>query len=121
MKEEENNLRERVLPKEYANLVERYRCLGAENKELREINNNLRESLEFATGFCKKCDETACPVRKSLQRARGEGETKCVAKWCETVPISAFTIYWWIREKGREYAEQRTSEAIAAWNRRVEG
>ena len=83
MKEEENNLRERGLPKEYANLVERYRCLGAENKELREINNNLRESLEFATGFCKKCDETACPVRKSLQRARGEGETKCVAEWCD--------------------------------------
>ena len=72
MEKEENNLRERVLPKEYANLVEKYRCLGAENKELREINNNLRESLEFATGFCKKCDETACPVRKSLQRARGE-------------------------------------------------
>ena len=47
------------------------------------------------------------------------GETKCVAEWCETVPISAFTVYWWIREKGREYAEQRTSEAIAAWNRRA--
>lgn len=48
------------------------------------------------------------------------GETKCVAEWCETIPISAFTVYWWIREKGRKYAEQRTAEAIAAWNRRVE-
>ena len=47
------------------------------------------------------------------------GETKCVAEWCETISISEFTIYWWIREKGREYAEKRVSEAIAAWNRRV--
>jgi hypothetical protein len=38
------------------------------------------------------------------------GETKCVSEWCETIPTSQYTIYWWIREKGKEYAEQRLSE-----------
>jgi predicted transcriptional regulator YheO len=37
-------------------------------------------------------------------------ETKCVTEWCETLAISPFTVYWWIREKGKEYAEQRLSE-----------
>lgn len=38
------------------------------------------------------------------------GQTKCVAEWCETINVSPYTIYWWIREKGVEYAEQRLSE-----------
>lgn len=41
------------------------------------------------------------------------GETKCVAEWCENIDVSEFTVYWWIRDKGREYAEQRISEYIA--------
>lgn len=44
------------------------------------------------------------------------GETKCVSEWCETVDISQFTIYWWVKTKGRKYAEER----IEAWNRRAE-
>lgn len=43
------------------------------------------------------------------------GETKSVAEWTETIDISPFTIYWWVRTKGEEYAEDR----IAAWNRRA--
>ena len=38
------------------------------------------------------------------------GETKSVAEWCENISISPFTVYWWIREKGKDYAEQRLSE-----------
>ena len=34
----------------------------------------------------------------------------CVAEWCETIDISPYTVYWWIREKGVKYAEQRLSE-----------
>lgn len=41
-------------------------------------------------------------------------ETKCVAEWCESVDISPFTIYWWIKEKGKEYAEQRVKEKLAS-------
>lgn len=44
------------------------------------------------------------------------GETKCVSEWCETIGISPFTIYWWVKSKGRKYAEER----IEAWNRRSE-
>lgn len=44
-----------------------------------------------------------------------DGETKCVAEWCETVKISAFTVYWWVRTRGEEYAQKK----IAAWNRRA--
>ena len=40
------------------------------------------------------------------------GITKSVAEWCETLPISQYTVYWWVKEKGRTYAEQRLS-AIA--------
>ena len=39
-----------------------------------------------------------------------KGTTKCVAEWSEEMGISQFTIYWWIREKGEKYAEQRLSE-----------
>lgn len=38
------------------------------------------------------------------------GETKSVAEWCEKIPVSCYTVYYWIREKGKEYAEQRLSE-----------
>lgn len=39
-----------------------------------------------------------------------QGETKSVAEWCELKPISPYTVYWWVREKGKAYAEQRLSE-----------
>ena len=39
-----------------------------------------------------------------------DGETKCVAEWCEIVDVSQYTVYWWIRTKGKEYAEQRIKE-----------
>ena len=51
--------------------------------------------------------------RRNTKFLTVNGETKCVAEWCEEIDISSFTIYWWIREKGKEYAEQRISEYIA--------
>lgn len=48
--------------------------------------------------------------RRNTKYLTVKGETKCVAEWCESISISPFTVYWWIREKGREYAEQRLSE-----------
>lgn len=38
------------------------------------------------------------------------GIKKSVAEWCETINISPYTVYWWIREKGIEYAEERLSK-----------
>lgn len=37
-------------------------------------------------------------------------QTKCVAEWCEEINISPYTVYWWIKRKGKEYAERRLSE-----------
>lgn len=38
------------------------------------------------------------------------GVKKCVAEWSETLSVNQYTIYWWIREKGVKYAEQRLSQ-----------
>jgi hypothetical protein len=38
------------------------------------------------------------------------GKTKSVAEWCEIIGVSPYTVYWWIREKGTEYAERRLSD-----------
>lgn len=40
------------------------------------------------------------------------GETKCVAEWCEIVSLKLGTVRWWIREYGKEYAEKRISEKL---------
>lgn len=42
-----------------------------------------------------------------------KNETKCVAEWCEIADISQYTIYWWVKKRGKEYAEKRISEHIA--------
>ena len=39
-------------------------------------------------------------------------ETRCVAEWSEITNISSYTIYWCIKKKGQEYAEQRIGEKI---------
>lgn len=48
--------------------------------------------------------------RRNTKYLTINGQTKCVAEWCETIKVSPYTIYWWIREKGAEYAERRLSE-----------
>ena len=52
--------------------------------------------------------------RRNTRYLTVNGETKSVAEWCETIDVSSFTVYWWIKKKGREYAEQRLSEKLAA-------
>ena len=38
------------------------------------------------------------------------GETKSVAEWCEIIEVSPYTVYWWVKAKGKEYAEKRLFE-----------
>ena len=52
--------------------------------------------------------------RRNTQYLTINGETKSVAEWCESIDVSAFTVYWWIKKKGRKYAQQRVSKRIAA-------
>lgn len=42
------------------------------------------------------------------------GLTKTVAEWCETLGISEFTIYWWLREYGEKGCEKRVYERLAS-------
>ena len=42
------------------------------------------------------------------------GMTKCVAEWCDIVSISRFTVYWWIKKKGKKYAECKIAEQLAS-------
>ena len=42
------------------------------------------------------------------------GETKTVAEWCEKIPVSKYTVYWWVKEKGVEYAKNRLLQLLQA-------
>ena len=42
------------------------------------------------------------------------GLTKTVAEWCETLGISEFTVYWWLREFGEKGCEKRVYERLAS-------
>lgn len=48
--------------------------------------------------------------RRNTKYLTLNGETKSVVEWCEQKSVSCYTVYYWIREKGKEYAEQRLSE-----------
>lgn len=48
--------------------------------------------------------------RRNTKLLTINGVTKSVAEWCENISISPYTVYWWIRERGTSYAEQRLSE-----------
>ena len=42
-----------------------------------------------------------------------DGAKKSAVEWAEITGISQYTIYWWVREKGTEYAEKRIKDRIA--------
>lgn len=48
--------------------------------------------------------------RRNTKFLTVNGEKKCVAEWCETINVSPYTVYHWIKTKGVEYAEKRLSE-----------
>ena len=41
------------------------------------------------------------------------GMTKCVAEWCDLVGFSPFTVYWWVKRKGKQYAEDRIGAELS--------
>ena len=42
------------------------------------------------------------------------GETRCIAEWCEVLPISQYTLYTWLRKYGEEECERRVYQRLAA-------
>ena len=76
-----------------------------ENKDL--IDNNKGYSPDNCR-FITPAENSR--NRRNTKFLTVQGVTKCVAEWCREKNVSQFTVYWWIREKGIKYAEQRLSE-----------
>lgn len=82
-----------------------------DNLQLDRIDNNKGYSPDNCRWISVKEN---CRNRRNTQFLTINCITKCVAEWCEEVSISPNTIYWWIRTKGKRYAEQRIEKYIAA-------
>lgn len=92
----------------------------AENFVVWALNNGYKRGLQLdridnSKGYSPDNCRFVTPKANSRNRRNTKfltvnGETKCVAEWCEIISVSPFTVYWWIKERGKEYAEQRLSE-----------
>lgn len=75
--------------------------------QLDRINNN--------GDYCPNNCRWVTPKENSRNRRNTvlltiHGKTKCVAEWCELYDVSPYTVYWWVKKKGKEYAEHRIAE-----------
>lgn len=59
--------------------------------------------------------------RRNTKYLTLNGITKCVSEWCETIPISPYTIYWWYRKFGRQYTEERIEKELSKRSMEQEG
>ena len=66
---------------------------------------------DYSPNNCRwvTCKEN-CRNRRSNVLLTVEGVTKTAIEWCEVTGRNPFTVYNWVRTKGKEYAERRLSE-----------
>lgn len=84
------------------------------------LNNGYKKGLQLDRidndkGYSPDNCRFVTPSENSRNRRNTKyltlnGETKSVVEWCEQKPVSCYTVYYWIRERGKEYAEQRLSK-----------
>lgn len=84
------------------------------------LNNGYKKGLQLDRidndkGYSPDNCRFVTPSENSRNRRNTKyltlnGETKSVVEWCEQKSVSCHTVYYWIREKGKEYAEQRLSK-----------
>lgn len=92
----------------------------ASNFVLWALRNGYKDGLQLDRinndgNYCPENCRFVTPKENSRNRRNTKflvvnNEKRCVAEWSEITGISAYTIYWWIKKKGIEYAEKRLSE-----------
>lgn len=94
------------------------------------LNNGYAQGLQLDRidndgNYCPENCRFVTPKENSRNRRNTKvvminGEKMTVAEVCERIGLSPFTAYWWIRQKGEEYASRRIEQRYNAWNRRAD-
>lgn len=94
----------------------------ASNFVLWALNNGYKKGLQLDRkdndgNYCPENCHFITPKENSRNRRNTkflivDGNKRCVAEWSEITNISAYTIYWWVREKGKEYAEKTNKRSM---------
>lgn len=95
---------------------------GYANFQKWALENGWKESLSIdridVNGNYKPSNCRFVTLKENARNRRNtvyltvNGITKPASEWSEVTGISSYTIYWWVKKKGKEYAEQRISEKI---------
>ena len=75
------------------------------------------DRIDNDLGYCPNNCRWVTPHDQSLNKSTNvflevNGETLTAVEWAEITGVSRFTIYYWAREFGAQYAQQRLSEKL---------
>ena len=82
----------------------------SDNLQLDRIENNGPYSPENCRWVTAKENSRN---RRNSKYLTLYGIRKTVAEWCETIDISEYTIYWWLREYGEEECAHRVYQRLS--------
>lgn len=82
---------------------------GWENSTLQRIGKRIKKYGKLSLADVKSINNIAV-VKQDMEAITKELAKVTGYNISQIEQISQFTVYWWIREKGIKYAEQRLSE-----------